>query len=131
MDRLINGERVTLTPEEETAFLAESNENELAIAENTRIKAIKAEARKRIIAQIPGGTLENYLEKENHLHGKHSKFLAMLQRGEVLTSELSAEMAGLETTFDKMDDIITMSNTAETSGDTLIVFQAALDLKGY
>ena len=96
-----------------------------------RIEAIKTEARQRIINQIPGGTMENYLEKENYLHGMHSKYLSRKINGETLTTTEQTHMKDLEVIYDKLDDIIKMSNEAEINGDTLETFQLALDTKGY
>ena len=131
LTKIVNGEKVTLTAEEEAAQIAEWDANKTTVTEERRLQAIKDESRSRIIAQIPGGTHHNYIEKENHMHGRHSKYLAMLQRGEVLTQAQADEMTMLESIFDVMDDIISMSNLAETNGDTVDVYITALDAKGY
>lgn len=122
---------VVLSVTEEKLFQDEWDANSIVQTETYRVAGIKAEARKRIIAQIPGGTMYNYLEKENLLHAEYSELQDIMLEGGALTTEQATYKAALKAQFNAMRDIINMSNTAETNGDTLIVFQSALDAKGY
>ena len=122
---------VVLSVTEEKLFQDEWDANLITHVEDDRVAGIKAEARKRIIAQIPGGTLENYLEKENLLHAEYSELQDIVLEGGTLTVEQATYKADLKARFNVMRDIINMSDLSETNGDSIVTFQAALDLKGY
>lgn len=104
---------------------------EQRVLEKIRVDAIKAEARQRIIKHIPGGTAENYLEKENLFHAEYSELQDILLEGGTLTAEQIAYKADLKARFNIMRDIIAMSNDAETNLDLIETYITALDAKGY
>jgi hypothetical protein len=123
--------KVILSADEEAVLLAQWEDIETEKAEIKRIQAIKDETRARIIALIPGGTIHNYLEKENHLHAIYSELQDVIIDGGALTTEQATEKTFLKDTFHKMDDMIAMSNLAESNGDTIETYIADLDAKGY
>lgn len=131
LTKMVNGEEAILSPEEEAAIEAERAANAIEQAESRRVIGIKTEARSRIIKQIPGGTMDNYLEKENLFHAEYSELQDVLLEGGLLTTEQAAYKAELKAMFNVMRDIILMSNTAETNLDPVDTYIAALDAKGY
>lgn len=131
LTRIVNGETVVLSTEEEAAFLAESDANLISSTEETRIRGIKAEAKKRIIGLLPSCDYSNYVDKELNLITRNADLDDIVLNGSVLTTEQIAEKESYRVLKTKILDIRTMSNTAEANGDSLAAFQAALDLKGY
>lgn len=113
--------------------------NQLAIDtmdEAKRIQDIKDEANKRILALDPSWTVDNHEQKQRN---------DLMQGAGILLNICKAIRSGVSLDIDdaiaigdtamikavKIEAIRTMSNDAENNGDSLLTFQAALDIAGY
>ena len=130
LTKVVNGVDFVLSAEDETALLVEWDENLVLSTEDRRITGIKNEANTRIINLLPLSTQENFLIRENNLQARIS-YLQRKEYGSTATIEEVAELDIAEAMWIKIEDIRVMSDLAETNGDLLVTFQAALDLKGY
>lgn len=131
LTKLIDSEVIILTAEEEAALLAEWAAAEASTREESRVTGIRREARKRIISLLPDrGDPANYLEMENNIQAR----VSYLQRKEYKATASAAELLELEeaeSIWLKIEDIRALSDQAEANGDTLEIYQASLDAKGY
>lgn len=132
--KLVSGIEVVLTPEEEAAQLAEWEANRIAITEERRIAGIKHEADIRIASLFPTPTLTDKTRVHecelNHIM-LNAELDYIVLTGGVLDAEQQATKDAFVLIKDKIKDIRTMSNLAEVNGDTVDVYIAALDAKGY
>jgi len=113
----------------------EENGPEVAYIENMyiergRIEAIKKEANARIINQLPGGEPSNYLMKENNIQARVSYLMRKETKGTISTEE-TTELDEAESLWVRIEDIRTLSDLAETNGDTIEMLLTAYDAKGY
>lgn len=129
-NKLVDGELVELSAEEEQKTLAAWAENETAKQEALRIAAIKQEAQARIIAHLPGGSPDNFILKEINLMARFNELLDKKVDGVIAPDEL-VEMDSLRSLWkDKIKTIRSMSDIAETNGVSVGDFIIDLDTEG-
>lgn len=135
LTKIVNGEEVTLSAEEETAIRAEWAEVDATQLEIARISDIKAEADLRIASSIPGAIPPSdkmkVYEKELNALMLNAELDDIVINGGVLDATQQAQKIAFIALKDKIKDVRTMSDTAEINGDSIAAFQSALDLKGY
>ena len=96
-----------------------------------RINAIKLKAQEYIISQIPGATVVNYLIVEMNMLMSNADLDDIVINGGTLTSEQLTEKENFRTLKNVIKTIRTMSNTAETNGDSVAKFEADLAVAGF
>lgn len=98
--------------------------------ESLRVAAIKEEAKLRIIKLIPGADINNYLLKENNIQARVT-YLLRRELKTIIAPTETIELDEAEALWLTIADVRAISDAAEVNGDSLLTFQAALDLKGY
>lgn len=81
-------------------------------ARDLKITETKAEAKRRIIAQFPGASLENYRDKELIALMRSSRLLKKKEAGTITVAE-QAKLDALDATAAKVEAIITASDEIE------------------
>lgn len=135
LTKIVNGEEVVLSAEEEAAIAAEWNANLIATTEEIRVKNIKEEADLRIALSIPDAVpptdkMKVYEKELNYLM-LNAELDNIVINGGILDASQQAQKNEFIALKDKIKDIRAMSNLAEANGDSLVTFQTALDLKEY
>lgn len=83
-----------------------------SVTAERKIAEVKAEAKRRIIAQVPGASLENYRDKELIALMRSSRLLKKKEAGTITVAE-QAKLDALDATAAKVEAIITASDEIE------------------
>lgn len=127
MTKIVDGEIVLMTDDEEKQTTDKWTANKTAIDEIGRVQEIKQQARKRIVNFLPGGTTDNYLEKQNYLHAQFALLQEIQLSGGQLTPEQVNSKNAIRAVFQKMDGIVKLSNSAEAGRDSVDKFLTDLN----
>jgi len=132
LTKIVNGETVELSAEEEAATIAEWDANLIATTEERRVQGIKAEANRRIIALDASWTVENHEQKQRNflMAGTSALLNIAIAFNSGVQNDVDSTIAtgiALAEIVPKIEAIRNLSNLAEDNGDTIEQFILDLD----